>query len=77
MMFADDLVLCAMTHEEVDEELETWRVVFERHGLKISRTKTEYLPSPTNDTETRVNIIDVELPTCSDIIQIPRVTVHE
>ena len=47
MMFADDLVLCAMTREEVKEDLETWRVVFERHWLKISRTKTEYLPSPT------------------------------
>ena len=30
MMFANDLVLCAMTHEEVDEDLETWRVVFEK-----------------------------------------------
>ena len=62
-MFGDDLVLCAMTREEVEEDLETWRVVFERHGLKISRTKTEYLPSPTNDTETTVKIVDAELPT--------------
>ena len=52
-MFADDLVMCAIPREEVEEDLETRRVVFERHGLKISRTKTEYLPSPTNDTETR------------------------
>ena len=43
MMFAEDLVLFAMTREEVEEDLETWRVVFERHGLNISRTKTEYL----------------------------------
>ena len=62
-MFADDLVLYAMTREEVEEDLETWRVVFERHGLKISRTKTEYLPSLTNDTETTVKIVDVELST--------------
>ena len=63
MMFADDLVLCAITREEVEEDLETWRVVFGRHGLKISRTKREYLPSPTNDTESTVNSVDAELPT--------------
>ncbi len=76
MMFADDLVLCAMTRQEVEEDLETWRVVFERHGLKISRTKAEYLPSPTNDTETTVKIVDAELQN-SDILQIPRVNVQE
>ena len=63
MMFAEDLVLFAMTREEVEENLETWRVVFERHGLNISRTKTEYLPSPTNDTGTTVKSVDAELPT--------------
>ena len=52
MMLADDLVLCAMAREEVEEDLETWRVVFKRHGLENSRTNTEYFPSPTNDTET-------------------------
>ena len=62
MMFADDLILCAMTRGEVEEVLDTWRVVFERHGLNISRTQTEYLPSPTNDTGTTVKIVDVELP---------------
>ena len=50
MVFADDLVMCVMTHEEVDEGRETW-------------TKTEYLPSPTNDTDTTVKIVDAELPT--------------
>ena len=39
-----------MTRDEVDEELETWIVVFDRHALKISRTKTEYLPNPTKGT---------------------------
>ena len=46
MMFADELVPCSMTREEVEEDLERWEVVFERHVLKISRTKTEYLPTP-------------------------------
>ena len=45
------------------EDLETWRVVFESHGLKISRTNTEYLPSPINDTEITVNIVHAEMPT--------------
>ena len=37
--------------------------MFEKHGLKISRTKTEYLPSPTSYTDTSVKIVDAELPT--------------
>ena len=37
--------------------------MFERHGQKISRTNTEYLPSPINDTYTTVHIVDAELPT--------------
>ena len=52
MMFAADLVLCAMTREEAEEDLKTWRVVFERHGLTMSRPKTKYLPSPTNEAVT-------------------------
>ena len=62
-MFAEDLVLCAMTREELEEDLETWRVVFERPGLKTNTTNTEYLPSPTNDTKTTIQIVDAELPT--------------
>ena len=56
-------MMCSMTREEVEEDLEIWKVVFERHGLKISRTNREYLPSPTNDTETTVKSVDAELPT--------------
>ena len=41
MMFADDLVLCAMTRGDVEEHFKTWRVLFERHGLKLSTTWTE------------------------------------
>ena len=67
MMFADDLIPCAMTRDGVDEDLATWRVVFERHGLTTSRTKTGSLPSPTNDTETTVKIGDSELPTVASV----------
>ena len=43
MLFADDLVLVSDTVEEVDEEPERCRAVIENKGLKISRSKTEYL----------------------------------
>ena len=40
MLFADDLVLMS---ETVEDELERWRAIIEKKGLRISRTKTEYL----------------------------------
>ena len=43
MLFVDDLVLVSETVEEVEEELERWRAVIENKGLRISRSKTEYL----------------------------------
>ena len=43
MLFVDDLVLVSETVEEVEEERERWRAVIENKGLRISRSKTEYL----------------------------------
>ena len=44
MLFADDFVLVSETVEELEEELERWRaVIIENKGLRISRSKTEYL----------------------------------
>ena len=43
MLFADDIVLCRQNHRELEEDLEIWRNALERRGLKVSRSKTEYL----------------------------------
>ena len=43
MLFAEDIVICEETREEVERRLETWRYALERRGMKVSSSKTEYL----------------------------------
>ncbi|XP_046988124.1 uncharacterized protein LOC124593820 [Schistocerca americana] len=43
MMFADDVVLCEQSIDRLEEKLEDWRKALEERGMKISRTKSEYL----------------------------------
>ncbi len=44
MLFADDLVICENTHEQAEDQLEWWRKAIENKGLRVSKSKTEYLP---------------------------------
>ena len=43
MRFADDIVLSRQNHKELEDDLEIWRNVLERRGLKVSWSKTKYL----------------------------------
>ena len=43
MMFADGIVLCREDRRQLQEVLEVWRNALEKRGLKMSRSKTEYM----------------------------------
>ena len=43
MLFADDIVLSRRNHRELEDDVEVCRNALERKGLKVSRSKSEYL----------------------------------
>ncbi|KAK3528964.1 hypothetical protein QTP70_014145 [Hemibagrus guttatus] len=43
VMFADDIVICSESREQVEENLERCRFALDRRGMKVSRSKTEYM----------------------------------
>lgn len=43
MFFADDIVICSESRQQLEENLERWRFALQRRGMKVSRSKTEYM----------------------------------
>lgn len=43
MMFRDDIVICSESKEQDEKRLEIWRDALEKRGIKVSRSKTEYM----------------------------------
>ena len=62
MLFADDIVICEETRQEVEQRLKSWKYALERRGMKVSRSKTKYLCiNGGNDDET-VKMEDTKVP---------------
>ena len=62
MLFADDIVICEETREEVERRLESWRYALERRDMKISRSKNEYLCLNGGNDKQTVKMDDTKVP---------------
>ena len=62
MLFADDIVICEETREEVERRIDSWRCALERRGMKISRSKTEYLCINGENDDKTVKMEDTTVP---------------
>ena len=62
MLFADDIVICEETREEVEQRLESWKYALERKGMKVSRSKTEYLCINGGNNDETVKMEDTKVP---------------
>jgi hypothetical protein len=69
MLFADDIVLCREHRRALEEALEAWRNALERRGLKLSRSKTEYMCLGDDDQEEELKLQGQE----SGQLQVPRI----
>ena len=67
MLFADDIVICKETRKEVEQRLESWKYVLERKGMKVSRSKTEYLCINAGNDDATVKMEDAKVPRVKEL----------
>ena len=56
------IVICEETREEVEQRLEFWKYALERRGMKVSRSKTEYLCINGGNGNETVKMEDTKVP---------------
>ena len=67
MLFADDIVISEETRKEVKRRLKSWKYALEKRGMKVSRSKIEYLCiNGGNDDET-VKMGNTKLPRVKEL----------
>ena len=62
MLFADDIVICEETRKEVERRLECWKYALERKGMKVNRSKNEYLCMNGGKDKETVKMEDTKVP---------------
>ena len=62
MLLADNIVICEETREEVEQRLESWKCALERRGMKVSRSKIEYLWINGGNNKETVKMEDTKVP---------------
>ena len=62
MLFADDIVICEEITKEVEQRLESWKYALERRGMKVNRSKTEYLCINEGNDNKTVKMEDTKVP---------------
>ena len=62
MLFADDIVICEETREEVERRLESSKYALERREINISWSKTEYLCINGGNYNETAKMVDTNVP---------------
>ena len=55
-------VICEESREEVERRLESWKYALERRGMKVNRSKTEYLWINGGNDDEKVKMEDTKVP---------------